>query len=543
MNETPENQSAWLFQFKRKILLVLLLVLTLSVLVTVGASVVLLRENLLENSRQRATELNRSIEASLRQLMLLGKPEVLQEAIEGIRTSQDHLSTIFIIDRSGKVAYASDRTLLGRTMDRFHDPTCTACHKSSRPPDDVTMILATEAGDVQRNINVIFNEPACQPCHPPEQKINGKLFVDRSLRDTDKLIFEITLIIVASGLACIVLLAFFLRRLLARGLDRYINEIIRQNAELNILFMMIDRLSATIDIEELKQIVLNIFRDVFDPDEVALIMQKEARDLRCTAWTRTDGSFHRQKIESDSPLARVVATWSNGLPLAGSKESEDGTLYVPIEKNGHPLALVRLTRNDGHYDPLRLKMLAVIASHVAVALENSRLYFIAITDELTHLYTARHFRFCLGRSFENFLRFGEKFSLLMIDIDNFKMVNDTYGHPVGDTVLAGVSRCLLDSLRDNDLPFRYGGEEFAVLLPGTDQSGAHHVAERIRADVAATTFDPGGSDLRLTVSIGVACCPQHADSMKALILAADQALYSAKRNGKNRVFITPGPRQ
>ena len=535
MDQAPIQPASWLFQLKRRLLLGLLAILTLSVLATVVCSVTLLRRHLLESSRQRAAELNHSIVAELKQFMLLGRPRVLQQAIEGIRAGND-LAAIFIIDRKGRVVYASEPEMVGRVLDRLGDPTCTCCHQSTRPPATATIVLDTRRGEIQRNINVIFNEPSCHRCHPPNQAINGKLFIDRSLKRTDRLILKISLLIAGSGILGILLLALFLGRMLSRGLDQYISEILRQNKELGILFTTIDRLAATIDIEGLKQIVLTIFRDVFAPDEVSLVMQKETRELRCSAWTSAGQAFQRQKIAADSDLARAVAAWSRGEPIPDGAGRDRGTLYVPIAKNDLPLALIRLTREEDGYDPQALKLLPVIAGHVAVALENSRLYFIAITDELTHLYTLRHFRFCLAQALESQQQSRKPFALLMIDIDDFKAVNDRFGHPVGDTVLTGMARCLIESLRDNDLPFRYGGEEFAVLLPATDRADALQVAERIRADIAATRFDPEGADLRLTVSIGVACSALPADDAKDLIRRADQALYHAKRSGKNRVM-------
>lgn len=536
MSTNQARPASWLFKLKRKILLGLLGILTLSILATVVFSVTLLRSHLLENSRQRATELNHSITASLRQLMLLGQPQVLQKALEGLRSDRE-LSNLFIIDRQGQVAYASNPALLGKVMDRRHDPTCTCCHKNSNPPDSATIVLQTPGGEVQRNISVIPNEPACHTCHGASQAINGKLFIDRSLQRTDRLILKISLLIAGSGLVGILVLTFFLGRILSRGLDQYISEILRQNNELSILFMMIDRLTSTIDIEELKQIVLTLFRDVFAPDEVSLVMRKEARELRCSAWNAGDQSIQRQKLAADSELARAVSAWTGGMPLPETTAATGAaTLYVPIGQNDQQLALVRLTRKAGSFDAQALKLLPAIASHVAVALENSRLYFLAITDELTHLYTPRHFRYCLGQALAAREDGEEGFTLLMIDIDDFKAVNDRYGHPVGDTVLAGMARCLLDSMRDNDLPFRYGGEEFAVLLPGTDCADALQVAERIRADIAATCFDPEGTRLHLTASIGVACCPHHAENARDLVSIADQALYRAKHSGKNRVM-------
>jgi len=129
----------------------------------------------------------------------------------------------------------------------------------------------------------------------------------------------------------------------------------------------------------------------------------------------------------------------------------------------------------------------------------------------------------------------------MLDIDHFKQVNDTYGHPVGDRVLQAVTLACLDALRQNDSLGRLGGEEFVALLPGTDAEGALLVAERLRRQVAeaATVLDEGGAELRVTVSLGIAMLEPGEASAGDLLQRADAALYRAKEAGRNRVEMAP----
>ncbi|NTW59553.1 MAG: GGDEF domain-containing protein, partial [Nitrospirae bacterium] len=169
--------------------------------------------------------------------------------------------------------------------------------------------------------------------------------------------------------------------------------------------------------------------------------------------------------------------------------------------------------------------------------ENALLYRMAITDELTGLYSIRHFRQALGKKHSLFHEYGEKMTLLMIDIDNFKKVNDTYGHPAGDAILKEVGKCILRSIREPDLGFRYGGEEFAVILPSSDIPAGKVVAERMRALIEHYPFKIDQHVLRVTVSIGVASWPASAETIKDIISEADKALYEAKHNGKNQVVI------
>ena len=161
----------------------------------------------------------------------------------------------------------------------------------------------------------------------------------------------------------------------------------------------------------------------------------------------------------------------------------------------------------------------------------------AVTDELTGLFNLRHFHDTLDNELERSRRFGTDVGLMLLDIDDFKAVNDTYGHQQGDIVLIEVARVLRRLSRDIDEPARYGGEEMAIVLPQTDIEGAELLAERMRAAVEELEIDrlDGEGVLRVTASFGVASLPYCAKDKASLIAEADAALYRAKRAGKNRV--------
>jgi len=160
---------------------------------------------------------------------------------------------------------------------------------------------------------------------------------------------------------------------------------------------------------------------------------------------------------------------------------------------------------------------------------------LAITDGLTGLYTRRYFFERFEEELQRSKRHGFKFSFLMIDIDDFKVCNDTYGHLVGDAVLKEVSHIAKGSAREIDLTARYGGEEFSMILPETDRAGAMLVAERIRKRIAENTFKAYDEKLKVTVSIGLAVYPDDSQEMSDLVERADRALYAAKSSGKNIV--------
>ena len=167
---------------------------------------------------------------------------------------------------------------------------------------------------------------------------------------------------------------------------------------------------------------------------------------------------------------------------------------------------------------------------------NKRLEMLSITDGLTKLFNHRHFQDELARAFEESERYQRPLSLAIVDLDFFKKVNDTYGHAVGDEVLKSVSRMFQESIRSTDLAARYGGEEFAVMMPETELEDALVFAEKIRSLVESTPIDTQGGRISATVSIGVSTVPHtKIHSAKELIIAADKALYRAKKEGRNQV--------
>ncbi len=168
---------------------------------------------------------------------------------------------------------------------------------------------------------------------------------------------------------------------------------------------------------------------------------------------------------------------------------------------------------------------------------NKRLELLSITDGLTKLHNHRYFQDELARAFEESQRYQRPLSLAMIDIDFFKKVNDTYGHAVGDDVLKRSAALYRSSVRSTDLVARYGGEEFAVMMPETTLQDGMAFAEKIRQLIEAAPMDTQAGPLQATVSIGVASVPlSRIHSAKELIIAADKALYRAKRGGRNRVL-------
>ena len=167
---------------------------------------------------------------------------------------------------------------------------------------------------------------------------------------------------------------------------------------------------------------------------------------------------------------------------------------------------------------------------------NRLLKELSVTDHLTHLFNRRYLMDSLGTEFQRAQRRNGELCLVLMDVDHFKLVNDTFGHQRGDLVLAAVAEALQVELRRYDVAARYGGEEFAMVLPDTSLQDGLAVTERVRKAVLDITFPPPMESLAVTISQGIASSPApHIDSVDALIKAADEALYRAKENGRNRV--------
>ena len=251
-----------------------------------------------------------------------------------------------------------------------------------------------------------------------------------------------------------------------------------------------------------------------------------------TAMQVTGASAGRV-MRNQGEVAREGAVPATAEPLRLDLTSHDGTaesttllLYPPAEG----------------FDERTTALAHSLAAQASVALENARLHGIvkrqAVTDELTGLANRRAFMEALGLELRRAERFGGSLTVVFADLDDFKRVNDRFGHQVGDVLLCTFAQILLGRTREIDVCARLGGEEFAVLLPQTDLRGAASLAESLRIAVADLTVPAGGDTVRVTASFGVAAYPE-THTADDLMTAADRALYSAKRQGKNRV-VTVG---
>jgi diguanylate cyclase (GGDEF)-like protein len=259
-------------------------------------------------------------------------------------------------------------------------------------------------------------------------------------------------------------------------------------------------------------------------------------------------------IEPWEPGEEGLATWvlAHGTPQLVRDELQDPRIHqfvstgdvegsmvcVPLHGRDGVRGVVSLERlgTEDRFDDDDFELIQLFAAQVSVAIRNAEAYrameIEAQTDDLTGLLNQGTFAEWLARSVER----GERFGLLMLDLDDFKSVNDRLGHQAGDEALRAVADAIRGACRDSDRVFRYGGDEFTVLCPGTDAAGALGLAERIRAALAML---PAGRDQapasRMSASIGVSTYPEYGPTPDEVLLAADRACFVAKRRGRQQI--------
>lgn len=232
--------------------------------------------------------------------------------------------------------------------------------------------------------------------------------------------------------------------------------------------------------------------------------------------------------------------WPGG-PAPASGEPRSGTaLAVPLHARGRLYAVLSLYRMSGRFTDRDVEDVNGLARQASAAIDltydHDDAKRLSLTDGLTGLWNRRQFELRAAQELERASRFGERFAVVLADLDDFKAVNDVFGHLAGDAVLVETAKRLVIHTREVDLVARFGGEEFVLLLPQTDPAGAVRVAEKVREEVADALLDTGVGPMSVTLSAGVACHPDDGHTIEALLRAADAALYAAKAAGKNRVL-------
>ncbi len=214
-----------------------------------------------------------------------------------------------------------------------------------------------------------------------------------------------------------------------------------------------------------------------------------------------------------------------------------GMIICPLKQHENFRGAIVVAHSSAHHglNAEDLNLTRSLLQHVNVLLENTSLKHLSITDELTGLYNKRYLKMCLTHELSKSVSGDMPLTALVFDIDFFKKFNDTYGHLIGDHVLTSVGQAIKNLCRVSDLAFRYGGEEFVVLLPNTNLEDALICAERVRSGIEKMEVNIDGKGLKITVSIGISGCPELTKDSEELIKTADIALYAAKQDGRNNV--------
>lgn len=334
---------------------------------------------------------------------------------------------------------------------------------------------------------------------------------------------------------------------LYNSIERERDRLKQWNNDLNMFNEISHSIVSSLDTEEIIREFASQLKKMVSYDIMSILLF-----IDCKTWVFAEPPHYGLKnMVLEDTINKFGNKVRKGLRLTGTStcrlnvkgmEERGREVRVPLEVAGIRVGIIRLLRlaSSESFDDYQVRLLSMISSPLALGLRNAEAHRqvqeLALRDGLTNLLNRRSFMGALVKKFDYMQNSNTSLSLLMIDVDHFKKINDCYGHQVGDEVLKKVSQLLLEGVREIDIAARYGGEEFAVILPDVSKEIAQIVAERIRNRVCNYRFSSGDQVVRLTVSIGYALTPDPMILTPAELLEhADKALYRAKSNGRNRV--------
>lgn len=347
------------------------------------------------------------------------------------------------------------------------------------------------------------------------------------------------------------------RETLPTALD---TETLREKiSELSTLHEASKALGASLIMEEIVDMVVDISVKGLQADIAGALVFDDRTELMTVAGLRGFTSEEREVINSttftpgEGILGEVFQKKKTMNIIDLSEERPGSTpfngrirsfLVTPLSTDGYDIGVLFLGKFIKEpFSASAEEFIETISGQAAVSVENARLYTqaqeLAIHNGLTGIYNYRYFMKQLDEEIKRAERYGRSVSLMMIDIDLFKSVNDSHGHQRGDEVLKGLAQTLISNTRETDVVARYGGEEFCVILPETDLEAALDVAEKLRASVAKTSYArEKGNSVKITISIGVAAYPGNAGNEEDLLRKSDDALYAAKT--KRNMVVSAG---
>ena len=331
-----------------------------------------------------------------------------------------------------------------------------------------------------------------------------------------------------------------------------------QSYELQIFHDVAKALTSSLDLDTVLQTILKKTAAYFKPTTWTLLLLDEGSHefYYTVAVGKGCDSVNALRLKSGESLARWVIQEGEALVIADvnrdpriDPSSKDefflepcSVVCMPVRTGGRTLGLMQLVNSDMQIYHRGEMLLQALADYAAIAIENARsmqrIQELSITDDCTGLYNARHLFTVLSEEVPRSQRFGYEFSVLFLDLDHFKKVNDDYGHLAGSRLLGQVGRCLREKLRLVDAGFRYGGDEFVVLLPQTSKEAAIFVARRLMAAFRhAQWLAEQGISLTVSASIGIATYPQDGATAQDVVQRADELMYQVKQAGRNNIAV------
>ncbi len=346
-----------------------------------------------------------------------------------------------------------------------------------------------------------------------------------------------------------------------REASRILHE---KEAELDTLDEVGRAIISSLELKTVLNIIMEKIRELVQSEAWSLLLiDEKTGELQCSVAIGEHADRLRQfNVKFGEGVAGWVAR--EGKPVVIHDVSEDprffnememalgfktrSILCAPLETRGKVLGVLEVInkKGGGGFTDRDLNLTTRLAGFAAVAIENARLYhqakLLTMTDELTHLYNSRFFNQFLDSEVKRCERYDSNVSLIFLDLDHFKNINDQYGHLIGSKLLQEAADVLRKGLRDVDVVARYGGDEFLVILPETKIEEAARVAERMRADFNDKVFlAEEGVNVKVTASFGVSSFPEFSSSKEELIRMADQAMYRVKDADRNGVFTADDP--
>ena len=339
-----------------------------------------------------------------------------------------------------------------------------------------------------------------------------------------------------------------------------IAELKRQVERLSLFHEVGKTLASTLDLQKILQTIMEKISDFLQPDTWSLLMLDE--NTQELYFEIAIGAGANKLKDVRLKLGEGIAGWvaANGEPVLVEDVKTDprfsakfdeltqidtrSVVCVPIKGRERVLGVIELINCLGK-DSFRnedIPILKNLADYAAIALENARyvqrIHELTITDDCTALYNARHLHFVLDAEIYRSNRYNYEFSVIFIDLDHFKQVNDTYGHLVGSKLLWMIGDLIKGHLRLIDYAFRYGGDEFVVLLPQTAKENALMVVRRVRDLLNSTVyFAEEGLNIKVTASFGLASFPGDARTRKEILRMADEAMYLVKNTTRNNIAL------